>query len=64
MDWLVKPTPMPSRTRLTMSMTTSLEAPLSAAPMKNVTPPPNMDHLRPATRVTVAAKKEATSAAR
>jgi hypothetical protein len=47
-----------------MSISTFSAAPVSAAPTRNVTPPPNMDHLRPATRVTVAAKKDATSAAR
>ncbi|KAH0469196.1 hypothetical protein IEQ34_002428 [Dendrobium chrysotoxum] len=45
-------------------MATSLAAPLSAAPMRKVIPPPNIDHFRPKVRVTDEAKKEAISAAR
>ncbi|CAA7394662.1 unnamed protein product [Spirodela intermedia] len=61
---LRQPTPTPRRMRPMMSMATSLAAPLMAAPARKVTPPKSIEILRPKTRVTVDAKKEATSAAR
>ncbi|THU46223.1 hypothetical protein C4D60_Mb09t02680 [Musa balbisiana] len=64
LTWLAKPTPMPRRMRPRMSMRTFLAAPLSAAPIRKTSPPPNMDHLRPNVLVTIDAKKEAINAAR
>ncbi|KAH0454319.1 hypothetical protein IEQ34_016243 [Dendrobium chrysotoxum] len=55
---------MPRRMRPAMSIATSLAKPLRAAPMRKVMPPPNIDHFRPSTRVTVEAKKDAINAAR
>jgi len=61
--WLANPTPTPSSTRPRISIATFTAAPLSAHPTRKVTPPANMDHLRPAARVTDAAKSDAISAA-
>uniref|UniRef100_J3MQV3 Uncharacterized protein n=1 Tax=Oryza brachyantha TaxID=4533 RepID=J3MQV3_ORYBR len=56
--------PTPSRMRPRMSIITSVAAPLSAEPARNVMPPQNMDHFRPNTRVTHAATNDVASAAR
>ncbi|KAH0452642.1 hypothetical protein IEQ34_019941 [Dendrobium chrysotoxum] len=55
---------MPRRMRPRISISKFTAAPLRVAPIRKMRPPPNMDHLRPNSLVTVEAKKDATRAAR
>jgi len=61
---LAKPTPMPSRMRPRISISTLTAVPLRAEPIKKLAPPINIDILRPYILVMGDAKKEAISPAR